>query len=153
MRRAIFSLVIISLVAVNLKAQVDQIGSGRTISFDGVNDYIDLGNIYDDLTFPVTISAWIFLEANRVSPIFVSQDNSPIYNGFQFQVTGSTISIEYGDGRGENNASFRRGKSASIPSILNRWVHVAAILRGQVDMDLSLNGINVGAHMKAARLF
>ena len=52
------------------------------ISFDGTDDYIDLGNIYDDLVFPFTISAWVKLDQADKSPVFASQDNYPVYNGF-----------------------------------------------------------------------
>ena len=92
---------------------------GGFFEFDGVDDYIDLGNIYDDLVLPVSISAWVYLEKNEFCPIFTSQDNSPTYNGFQFVVGPITISMEYGDGRGEGIPYFRRSKNVVIPNILN----------------------------------
>ena len=36
-------------------AQTDAVGPGRALRFDGADDYIDLGNIYDDLTLPFTV--------------------------------------------------------------------------------------------------
>jgi gliding motility-associated-like protein len=145
-KRVALWILFIVLISFDINGQSDQVGSGRAIRFDGINDYIDLGNIYDDLTYPFTISAWIYLEHDKYSPIFASQDNSPIYNGFQFVVSATTISIEYGDGRGENSGSFRRGKAQTVSNILNRWVHVAAIIRGPIDMDLFLNGVNIGGN-------
>jgi hypothetical protein len=75
----------------------DHVGSGRAMRFDGVDDYVDLGNIYDNLTLPFTISAWIYMDpgASSGGPVFVSQDNSPLYNGFWFFVRPTSISIEY----------------------------------------------------------
>lgn len=130
-----------------LKAQTeDGIGSGRAIHFDGINDYVDLGNRYDDLSLPVTISVWVNVDSDMTYafPIFNSQDNLPLYNGVTFAVSPVAFSVQYGDGRGEDNPAFRRGKSASIPNISGRWVNLTAIMRGHSDMDLFLNGTNIG---------
>src|SRR6187549_2078505 len=86
----------------------------RAISFDGVDDYIDLGNIYDDLGFPITISAWVWLDPTATSPsgsipIFDSQEGLAVYNGFSFVTsltsTNSNVGVTYGDGLGENNVA------------------------------------------------
>ncbi len=57
-----------------LYSQTDNIGSGHAISFDGIDDYIDLGNIYDDLSLPFSVSAWIYIdpETTVAGPVFVS---------------------------------------------------------------------------------
>lgn len=124
----------------------DNIGPGRAIMFDGIDDYIDLGNIYDDLALPVTISVWVNISAGATYayPIFNSQDNLPLYNGVTFIVSPTTFSIQYGDGKGENNPAFRRGKTAVVPNMAGRWVHLTGIMRNENDMELYLNGINVG---------
>ncbi len=124
----------------------DKAGSGRAVSFDGVDDYVALGNIYDNLELPLTISAWIFLDPGGLGTIFTSQDNSHIYNGFHFYVIHTAIIIEYGDGLGTFSADFRRGKAGPVDNIFGKWVHVAAIMRGALDMDLFLNGVNIGGN-------
>ena len=126
--------------------EVDTIGSGRAIVFDGVDDYINLGNVYDDLSLPVTISVWVNVseDVGYAFPVFNSQDNLPIYNGVTFAIHPKSISIQYGDGKGENNPAFRRGKTAVINDISGRWVNVTAVMRGASDMDLFLNGMNMG---------
>ena len=138
--------VLLILLASSVRAQAiqDHIGSGYALSFDGVDDYVDLGNIYDDLKLPLTISAWIYLDPGGFGTIFASQDNTHIYNGFHFFIVHTSIVIEYGDGRGNNSAEFRRGKAAPIENIFGKWVHVTAIMRDANDMDLYLNGINIG---------
>lgn len=45
-------------------SQNDVIGSGRALRFDGVDDYIDLGDVYDDFVLPITISVWIYVESS-----------------------------------------------------------------------------------------
>lgn len=128
-------------------AQIDAVGSGHAVRFDGIDDFIDVGNVYDDLQLPFTISAWVsFPEGTNGGPVFVSQDNSPIYNGFWFIVRPSVIGIEYGDGLGENNPAFRRGKSAAITIQANQWTHVCAIVKGANDIQIFLNGVNVGGN-------
>src|SRR6267142_4176099 len=123
----------------------DNAGAGSAISFDGIDDYVSLGNVYDDLELPLTISAWIFLDPGGLGTVFSSQDNFSVYNGFHFYVIHSAMVIEYGDGSGPPGSIYsRRGKAASVDNIFGKWVHVAAIMRGASDMDLFLNGVNIG---------
>lgn len=120
-------------------------GSGKCLAFNGVDNYVDLGDIYDDLYPPFTISAWIFLDesAEGWAPVFASQDNSAVYKGTVFLVSKDQVGIEYGDGRGWNNPQFRRSKGANVGDITNRWIHVAGVIRDATDMDLFINGLNV----------
>ncbi|MFZ2905735.1 MAG: LamG domain-containing protein [Cyclobacteriaceae bacterium] len=122
----------------------------RAIQFDGVNDYIELGNIYDNLSLPVTMSAWIWLDPTSDAgsiPILDTQDGLPIYNGVGF-LTSNTASLaaQFGDGLGENNSAFRRAKSATFAPISGRWVNFAIVIRDASDMSLYYNGIDVGGN-------
>lgn len=134
------------LVSLRLLGQVDTIGSGRAVRFDGTDDYIDLGNIYDDIQFPLTISAWIYVEPSSkyIMPIFASQDNASLYNGFWFCLSATNLFFEYGDGRGEQSSAYRRGKSAPVSNLQNRWMHVSAVVKSGNDIQLYVNGHNVG---------
>jgi gliding motility-associated-like protein len=130
-------------------SQSDNVGSGRAISFDGLDDFITLGNVYDDLVLPVSIEAWIKIDpnVNYTFPIFTSQDNLPLYNGVNFHVNPTSMAIGYGDGQGEDNPVFRRDKSVLFNSnISNRWLHVVGVVRAATDMDLYVNGVNVGGY-------
>jgi hypothetical protein len=106
----------------------DNVGAGHALSFDGENDYVRLGNIYDDLDLPVSISAWILLDPRGLGTIFASQDNSHLYSGFHFYAIFNALIIEYGDGLGVS-PEFRRGKSGPVADIFGRWIHVAAVMR------------------------
>ena len=121
----------------------NNVGPGNAISFDGVDDYAILGNIYDDLELPLTISAWIFLDPGGLGTIFASQDNSHFYSGFHFYVVHTAIIIEYGDGSGVGS-DFIRGKAGRVNNIFGKWVHVTGVIRSSTDMDIFLNGINIG---------
>src|SRR5260221_2259621 len=123
----------------------DNVGAGHALSFDGVDDYISLGNIYDDLKLPLTISAWVFLDPRGLGTIFSSQDNTTIYNGFHFYINNTAMVIEYADGSGPpGSIPSKRGKAGSVDHIFEKWVHVAASMRSATDMDLYLNGVNIG---------
>lgn len=131
------------------EGQADNIGSGRAIQFDGIDDYINLGNIYDDLNLPITISAWVYIDptATLPGPILTSQDNDQVYNGFWFFVSKSEIIFEYGDGLGADNPTFRKGKKTTL-SILQqgKWNHVCGVMRSGTDVQIYVNGINVGGN-------
>lgn len=123
--------------------------SNQAMLFDGVDDYIDLGNIYDDVALPLTISAWIWLDpsapANTVIPIFDSQDGLPVYNGFNFLTSMTSVAgVQYGDGLGENHSMYRRAKSATFSPVAGRWVNFTAVVKGAMDMNIYFNGVDVG---------
>jgi len=125
---------------------LDNIGSGRAIVFDGVDDYIDFGDIYSNLSLPFTISAWVYLDPASTSPapIFSNRNCDPVYTGFRLIINANVISLEYGDGLGGNSSSYRRGKQATVDLLKGSWNHITAVVRDVSDMDLYLNGINVG---------
>lgn len=152
MKKCTFPFIVVFLFTINVFGQTDHVGSGRAIRFDGVNDLIDLGNIYDDLTFPFSVSAWVYMDPGNTipGPIMVSQDNNPLYNGFWFFVGPNMIFIEYGDGRGENLPEYRKGKSATGLNLNGRWVHAAAVVKGISNIELYINGINVGGNYQGS---
>jgi hypothetical protein len=130
----------------DIYAQTDHVGSGRAISFDGIDDYIDFGDVYEDLELPFTISAWVYLDPanSTAAPIFTNRNCDPIYTGFRLLVNNSLISMDYGDGDGGNSPAFRRGKNANTTLLTGNWNHITAVVRDISDMELYLNGVNVG---------
>jgi hypothetical protein len=145
MRFSVFFAVFLSFAFSTFAQTIDYVGSGRALQFDGVDDYVDLGNIYDDLILPMTVSAWVYLDnsATGINPIFVSQDNAPVYNGFWFQITEENFAIEYGDGMGEGSSVYRRGVRSINSDRRGRWIHLCAVMRSATDMELYLNGVLV----------
>jgi gliding motility-associated-like protein len=135
------------LIFINSFGQEDAVGSGGAIRFDGVDDYIDYGDRYSDLELPFTVSAWVYLDPSNsiIAPIFSNRNCDPIYTGFRLMVDHNVISLDYGDGFGGNNPAFRAGKNAILVSpITGNWNHITAVVKGPLDMDLYLNGVNVG---------
>lgn len=134
---------------VNINNVTNHNTTNMAMTFDGVDDYIDLGDIYDDLALPLTISAWVWLDptapAGQVMPIFDSQDGLPLYNGFNFITSmTSAAGIQYGDGFGENNSIYRRAKAAIFSPVDGRWVNFTAVVKAASDMNIYFNGVDVG---------
>jgi len=128
--------------------QVDNVGSGRAIRFDGIDDFIDLGDSYHNVNLPFSVSAWIYIDptVNFPVPIFVSNDNDPAYRGFWFFISQNMIWCEFGDGTGGSTPAFRRGKQAGVSNVLGRWINVCAVMKAPFDINLFVNGINVGGN-------
>jgi hypothetical protein len=147
MRFFLFFLFILFSVDHSL-SQIDNVGSGRAISFDGVDDRIDISGSYNIVNLPFTISAWVRLDPTAVggAPIFVTNDNDPIYRGFWLIITPSVILCEFGDGAGGNNPAFRRGKSASISNVVGRWINVTVVMNAPFDIRIYVNGVDIGGN-------
>ena len=126
--------------------QIDNVGSGRAIQFDGVDDFVLIGDHYHDLNFPFTISAWVYFDPdyNFPIPIFTTNHNDLDYHGFWFFISSTAIWCEIGDGKGGNNPAFRKGKFSFLTFPKGVWVHVSAVMKSISDIDLYINGKNVG---------
>ena len=148
MKKCLFVLILSMMLGVNAEGQTDNVGSGRALRFDGIDDYVDLGNTYHDVNLPFSISAWIYIDptVNFPVPIFVSNDNDPVYRGFWFFISQNLIWCEFGDGTGGSTPSFRRGKQAAVNNVIGRWINVCAVMKGPFDINLFVNGINVGGN-------
>ncbi|MFM7853792.1 MAG: LamG domain-containing protein, partial [Flammeovirgaceae bacterium] len=145
-------LLVLNAISYLTFAQADNVGAGQAIQFDGVDDYVVIGKDYSSLNLPFTVSAWVRIDENSnfVTPIFVTNDNNPIYRGFWFVVTPTVLLCEFGDGTGASNPAFRRGKSATVPNLKGRWVNVCAVMASPFDVRLYVNGNDVGGSNSGA---
>ena len=135
----------------SLKAQTDNVGSGRALLLDGIDDFVSYGDVYHNVNLPFSVSAWVYLDpASGVNPIFCTNDNPIVYRGFIFFITPTTFGCEFGDGTGGNNPAFRRGKIANVSNVLGRWIHVCVVFTAPFTIDLYINGVNVGGNSSGA---
>jgi hypothetical protein len=114
---------------------------GGALSFDGVNDYVNLGNSSSlKPSLPLTISTWVKLSTVDIDQEILCLDNqSTNYYGIWFFVqSDNTLQISYGDG-GSPGPSSRRTKVGTTALASDEWYHIAAVLRGPTDMDLYIN--------------
>lgn len=131
---------------VDATAKDGKLGSGESQEFGGSNDYIDFSTEWV-ASLPCTVICWFRRDATGVShTIYVSDRWSlfgAAYAGICIQVIGTDlIRIGYGDGTGRATA-YRRSKDAYTTSA-NTWYHLGAIIRGQTDMSIIVDGVDAG---------
>ena len=115
-------------------------------SFDGQNDYIDLGINFTNVFVPFSVSAWIYKTGmvRNFETVFASIDNANSYLGFWFQSRDDQkVNIAYGDG-GPTIPSSRRSKFSDSTITFNSWMHVVGIVRGETDMSIYIDGEDAG---------
>lgn len=145
MKKVLFSLFILGVSCSLGCSQTDMVGAGHALSFDGVDDYVRYGDVYHDVNLPFTVSAWVYIDpSGGVSPIFCTNDNPTVYRGFIFLVSPTVLACEFGDGTGGNNPLYRRGKIAQVQNTLGRWIHVCAVMTAPFNIQLYINGVDVG---------
>ena len=119
----------------------DRLGNANNAYyFDGVDDYIDIGNANIlKPNLPVTIAAWIYLEKNGC--ILDNNLGDTTYYGLWFNITqgDSTLDVGFGDG-GSIGPQSRRNYRAIEAFPKYSWHHVAGIIRGATDMELYIDG-------------
>lgn len=121
--------------------------SGNALFFDGVDDYIDVGNdasLKNEL--PATISCWIKIDDFDSNEDYVIYENDKWeypngYYGYRMKIhlPDRLVKIAYGDG-GHGGPEDRRGRFSSTPLDANAWYHVVGVINGPTDMDIYING-------------
>ena len=121
----------------------DRFGNPNTAySFNGISDYIDLSpNAKFKPNLPVTISAWINLADYTTNLIFQNDFEENFYTGVWMNTVSGSLTAAFGDGA-IIDPSNRRSKRGTTVMDLNKWYHVAVVIRGATDMDLYVNGVN-----------
>lgn len=130
-----------------INAQSNFIGSGITSNFDGTTGTeVDLGDVYNDINFPITIEAWVYPTSwnpsGDYSPIMATDntlDGSYYGYWFRFNNLGRLI-FEIGDGSGSGPGD-RRGKVTTTSIALNKWTHVSVVATSATDLNFYFNGI------------
>ncbi|HUM47123.1 MAG TPA: T9SS type A sorting domain-containing protein [Chitinophagales bacterium] len=143
MKKQFLISVLISCQIILAQAQSNEIGSGISLKFT-TNQYVDLGNVFDDLDFPFTFETWInpsLLPVSR-SGIFTTDNDFTDYAGWYVRLTSAgKIEIEFGNGFG-SGFQYRRGFVTSSSILLNKWTHVAIVCNSITNIDIYFNGIN-----------
>lgn len=114
--------------------------------FDDVDDRIDLGNSFNNVSLPVTMMAWVQVGASNYNPIFSSSQHPSAYHGFWMNCGPNRVTAAIGDGTGGFTPNARNSKMANLNFnfTTNEWYHICAVIRGAGDMDIYVNGVDVG---------
>ncbi len=116
--------------------------------FDGVNDYINIGNQIRP-SLPVTFSMWIYPEGYQTGGLISLDDPPDHYFGPFMEVSGTGgVEAHFGSGRDREgtraSSHTRNSKSTGTVLPLHMWTHIVGVIRGRNNMDIYINGINVG---------
>src|SRR6185295_3329877 len=138
MKKHFSSLSFLLLISVcNVRAQSNYIGPGIAMQFNGnYGNGIDVGDVYNTLTFPFTIEMWINLQAypGQAAGIMGIDNDLTAYYGIYLSINpGGVVIMEFGDGSGSGSGN-RRGYQTTTSLPLNRWVHLAATSSSVTDM-------------------
>lgn len=128
-----------------LPAQTNFIGSGIALQCSGgVGNGIDLGDVFNNLTFPFAIEAWINLQSypDVAAGIFGTDNDLQTYSGVYLSCNpDGTVIMELGDGMASGTQD-RRGYRTTTPLPLHKWVHLAATCDSVTGMHFYFNGID-----------
>lgn len=132
---------------VNATLTTDRFGNpDEAYSFNGVNEFIDLPN---DLKLkpelPVSFSFWVKLDdLQPESSTFFSTDFAQNnHTGVWMSLTpDGNLAVSYGDASGNTSSPNRRSKIGSAFLDVDIWYHIVSVVKGALDMDIYLNGIN-----------
>lgn len=109
----------------------------NSLSFDGTNDYVDIGTSFGAIgTSPTTISAWIKIA-----------DNDQIQAIMSTRSSGAGWSLDVNTGAsGFTNLTFYNDTSntgiRSEFAIYNEWVHIVLVRNGTANNKLYVNGVS-----------
>lgn len=119
--------------------------SSSAFRFYGVNEFISMGNnAILKPQLPATIVFWMKTGSAGRNHILSTNYNETNYFGFFLLVyNDGRLKIAFGDG-GAIGAEASRSKYSIDTINVDTWYHVAAVFRGETDMDIYINGINNG---------
>lgn len=119
---------------------------GGALSFDGVDDYVDVGNDNSlKPLLPVTLSAWIRLSSSGSTEYIMALDDqtSKYYGIWWYVRSAGDLAVGYGDGGGRKIPD-RRSKVGTTELEADTCYHIAAVVRGPTDMSLYIDGLEDG---------
>ncbi|MBX7109029.1 MAG: T9SS type A sorting domain-containing protein [Chitinophagales bacterium] len=143
MKKYLIALNILFFATGSSFSQSNEVGAGISLLFDGnAGSYVDLGDVYNTVTFPFLFEAWI-KPADYTSGAIISTDNDAnAENGIRIMLnTSGNLQLEFGNGLG-NGSAFKRGyiTIASIP--LDSWTHIAVSCKSVTDVTIYINGLS-----------
>lgn len=111
---------------------------GNTLDFDGVDDYIDIGNVINSPTNAITLEAWILTNALGTRQDIIDKSapegDDPFYQYHMDIRPEGTVNFALAL---NDTHTFLRTTSTIQPS---RWYHIAATYDGS-NMRIYINGV------------
>ncbi len=111
---------------------------GQALSFDGVDDYVDVGASDWLGTGDLTISAWIYPKSHGENGNGSIIDNRKLVFGMYDTAGANTIVIS-----SDADATYAKSANGSVP--FNKWTHVIATRSSSGVANLYVNGVLSGS--------
>ncbi|MCB0565982.1 MAG: T9SS type A sorting domain-containing protein [Phaeodactylibacter sp.] len=131
-------LILLALVTSPSFSQTD-----NCLDFDGINDFINIGNVHNLGTSDFTIEAWIYLESLSTSNKIINKGQTvagtPSNAGYALRTSYSNPE-EINFSVGHSDGSFIRATYLGVA--INTWYHVAGVRNG-TNIILYLDGVAV----------
>ena len=109
--------------------------SGRALSFDGANDYVQLPDLGITRTTQYTFSVWVYVTLlSAVRPLFGHGNSSSDRNGCHIAADGSVAGGSY------NGTAYDGCATASGAIEVNKWHHVVFVRNGGSGDKIYVNG-------------
>ncbi len=123
---------------------IGQVGQG--LQFDGVDDYVSIASSASIRPpLPLAFSFWInpaTVASNQ--DIFGARVHEP-HEGYWANITSDgSLQISFGDNVYCAPEGRRSKTTAASALVANQWQHIAGVIRGATDMDIYINGVDVG---------
>jgi RHS repeat-associated protein len=119
-------------------------GTGA-FKFDGNDDYVNIGNNVKP-SLPISVSMWIEPNSLGGNQWLFENDKytaTNYYGVWSYIKNNGWLECSYGDG-GSPGPSSRRTKVSASTVSLSEWQHVAFVIEGATDMDIYIDGTDVG---------
>jgi len=117
---------------------------GGALKFDGVDDYINIGNNSSiNITHPITIGAWVYPTGfNSYNTVIGKRDGASAVN-YSFRInSNTTLEYYFADGSWRNFTT-------SYTFSANNWYYIAVTVNNSGDIIMYINGNNVGSFSTA----
>ncbi len=112
------------------------------LEFDGVDDFVDLGNILNDLLLPCSVAFWAKVPSGRAVPIISSDDHKEAQSGFWIQIMkDAKVAVTLGEGDGVAN---RKTKVSTERVASDSWVHIAVVIHRLSEITIWINAVESG---------
>ncbi len=114
---------------------------GNALLFDGVNDYVNVGDI-DSLDFGAgdfSVASWAYIKPFAVNTMIVSKSSSGWFSGYYLGIdnTSNTYYMRFGAGNGTENGIVNN--YVNITAYMNGWHYFVGVKSGNT-LKLFIDG-------------
>lgn len=112
--------------------------SGKAaLSFDGIDDYINMGNVIQGFT-AVTFESWVYYSGTAPGDYYRYHEicSKETINSFSIQNWDNRVHLNFGNGYSWGNPTI-----SNSPLPLNQWVHIAGTRDVYGNTKIYINGV------------